>query len=124
MGKIQAREALELALAASRGDEELASGSALQGPSPVDNDDVSGDEAPGESAGDTTDFMIDVSVKDDKISALLAHAKRVASEYFPLNLIGKVSKCSGFRLTLLVQRIKKPKRVLGYMVYRFRASMP
>jgi Ca2+-binding EF-hand superfamily protein/predicted GNAT family acetyltransferase len=109
-------EALEAALSASK----QGGGSAdVSQPGALPVDDGSEDEG----ADSLAEVLVDVSLQDEKLQAVLSHARRIASSHYREDFISKVSKRSGYRLTLLVEKSKKPKKVFGYAVYRFRQKV-
>lgn len=66
------------------------------------------------------ELLVNVAVTDPLVAPLVAAARAVQSAYFAEDYIGRVSKRSGFRLTLLTASREGVPTLLGYVVYRFK----
>lgn len=66
-----------------------------------------------------TEFLADVPIADSKLATQVKRAKEISDELFDEDMISKVSKRSGLRLTLLVTK-NKHRSVVGYSIYKFR----
>jgi len=121
-------EALQMAMDASRSEAAARPVQTITGsPDPMPNgiDEMEPEEDIGVDAvlgSEEYQFLTDVNAQDASISQLIDHARRIASVHYSENFISKVSKRSGYRLTLVAEKVKKPKAIVGYMVYRFRRS--
>lgn len=67
-------------------------------------------------------FLVNVSLNDSKLRALIVRAQEVQSAYFAEDYISRISRRSGFRLTLCTRCQDGVDTMLGYVVYRFRPS--
>merc|ERR1719362_83096 len=68
---------------------------------------------------EASEFHVDVSLQDTKMQTLLSHAQTVAALTYRRNLISQANTHKGYRITLLAEKGKHVKPVLGYAVYFF-----
>eukprot|EP00928_Gymnodinium_smaydae_P035569 TRINITY_DN25010_c0_g1_i1.p1 TRINITY_DN25010_c0_g1~~TRINITY_DN25010_c0_g1_i1.p1 ORF type:complete len:723 (+),score=177.78 TRINITY_DN25010_c0_g1_i1:68-2236(+) len=68
------------------------------------------------------DFLTEVQPQDPSMAPLLDRARAAARACQEGDCIGQVSKRSGYRLTLLAEKAKKPRNLFGYVVFRFRKA--
>eukprot|EP00434_Breviolum_minutum_P029228 symbB.v1.2.025851.t1/scaffold2538.1/size76676/5 len=118
-------EAIQAAMDVSRGSTNGTSRSQVNGTGPssqemdedhLGSEDLTMDLGDEEAVGD---FNKDVAAQEPRFSVVVNQAKAIASHYRMEDFIGRVSKRSGYRLTLLMQKTKKDK-VMGFLVFRFR----
>ena len=118
-------EAVQAAMDVSRGSTNGTSRSQVNGTGPssqemdedhLGSEDLTMDLGDEEAVGD---FNKDVAAQEPRFSVVVNQAKAIASHYRMEDFIGRVSKRSGYRLTLLMQKTKKDK-VMGFLVFRFR----
>lgn len=67
-------------------------------------------------------FLVNVAVNDLNLVPLIARAREVQSAYFAEDYISRISKRSGYRMTLFTEIQDGVETVLGYVVYRFKAE--
>ncbi|CAE8678105.1 unnamed protein product [Polarella glacialis] len=112
-------EALRLAMAAS-----------MAGPGSVAafgralDDDEGEAEDPGQDQAEACDmdkveFLGDVAAQEKSMANSVSQAKSLATSLAYKDVISRVSKRSGYRLTLITDKTKKARPVLGYAVCRF-----
>lgn len=65
-------------------------------------------------------ILVNVATTDSSLAALIARAREVQAAYFAEDYISKVSKKSGYRLTLLTELQHGVSTLVGYIVYRFK----
>eukprot|EP00930_Biecheleria_cincta_P092427 TRINITY_DN8233_c0_g1_i1.p1 TRINITY_DN8233_c0_g1~~TRINITY_DN8233_c0_g1_i1.p1 ORF type:complete len:2246 (+),score=491.91 TRINITY_DN8233_c0_g1_i1:182-6919(+) len=114
---IDEAEAMRLALEASLGSGTSSTGFGRD--LDDDNDDPEDPSLAPEVASDHVEFLTDVAAQENRFAVLVNQAKSIASALSYKDVISRVSKRSGYRLTVVTEKGKK-KAVLGFMVYRFR----
>ncbi|CAL1153427.1 unnamed protein product [Cladocopium goreaui] len=109
-------EAVEAAIQASHPSQ---AGVSPVGPVELDEDNMGFEDLAEGDEEAVGDFNKDVAAQEPRFSGVVNQAKAIASHYRMEDYISRVSKRSGYRLTLLMQKTKKDK-VIGFLVFRFR----